>query len=67
MKRHPFDPLSAVAGAIFVGLGVWFLTSGGDVLDNAHWIWPVVLVALGGAGLYSALRRDEREPEGDQL
>jgi hypothetical protein len=61
MKRHPFDPLAAVAGAVFVGLGVWFLTSGADVLDHADWIWPVVLVALGAAGLLSALRRDEPE------
>ena len=64
MKRHPFDPLAAVAGAVFVALGVGFLTSGADVLDHAHWIWPVVLVALGGAGLFSALRREDRqEPE----
>ena len=62
MKRHPFDPLSFVAGILFIGLAVGFLSAGGDVLDNAHWIWPGILVALGGAGLFSALRRDEREP-----
>jgi hypothetical protein len=63
MKRHPFDALSAAAGAVFVGLGVWFLASGADVLDHAHWVWPVVLVALGAAGLWSALRRDEPDVE----
>jgi hypothetical protein len=67
MKRHPFDALSAVAGAVFVGLAVWFLTAGSDVLDNARWIWPAILVALGGAGLFSALRRDEPEDDGTEV
>jgi hypothetical protein len=59
MKRHPFDPFALTAGAVFVGLGIWFLAAGADVLDNAHWVWPGLLVALGVAGLASALRRDE--------
>ena len=63
MKRHPFDVLSFTAGAVFVGLGIAFLAAGDDVVDNAHWIWPVVLVALGVAGLVSALRRTEDADE----
>jgi hypothetical protein len=59
MKRHPFDTLSFTAGAIFVGLAIAFLVAGSDVVDNAHWIWPALLVALGAAGLVSALRRDD--------
>jgi hypothetical protein len=59
MKRHPFDPFALTAGAVFVGLGIWFLAAGADVLDDAHWVWPALLVALGAAGLASALRRDE--------
>ena len=62
MKRHPFDPFAFVAGSLFVGLGIWFLAAGSDVLDNAHWVWPALLVALGVAGLASALRRDEAAP-----
>jgi hypothetical protein len=65
MKRHRFDALSFTAGAIFVGLAVAFLAGGSDVLDDAHWIWPALLVAFGVAGLTSALRRDDRdEPVG---
>jgi fatty acid desaturase len=60
MKTHPFDVLSFVAGAVFVGLGVAFLAAGADVAGQAHWLWPMLLVLLGGAGLASALRRDDR-------
>jgi hypothetical protein len=59
MKRHPFDPFSLTAGAMFVALGIWFLIAGSDVIDNANWVWPALLIALGAAGLASALRRDE--------
>jgi fatty acid desaturase len=62
MKRHPFDVLSFTAGAIFVGLGVAFLSAGADVVDSARWVWPLLLLALGAAGLASALRR---EPDSD--
>ncbi|MCU1487326.1 MAG: hypothetical protein JWN67_4072 [Actinomycetia bacterium] len=62
MKRHPFDPFSLTAGAVFVALGIWFLVAGSDVIDNANWVWPALLIALGAAGLASALRRDEPAP-----
>jgi hypothetical protein len=58
MKRHPFDVLSFTAGAIFVGLGVAFLSAGADVVGNASWVWPLLLLALGAAGLATTLRRD---------
>ena len=62
MKRHPFDIFSFVAGAIFVALGISFAATGDNVLRDADWIWPALLVALGVAGLAAALRRDD-EPE----
>ena len=58
MKRHPFDLLSFVAGAVFVGMAVAFLASGDDILHRARWLLPVVLLVIGGAGLVTALRRD---------
>lgn len=58
MSRHRFDVLSFVAGALFVGLGIAFLASDGDVVHSARWLWPLVLVTLGAAGLISAVRRD---------
>ena len=58
MKRHPFDILSFVAGALFLAAGIGFMTAGNDLLDHARWLWPTLLVSLGAAGVVSALRRD---------
>jgi hypothetical protein len=64
VKRHRFDLLSFVAGVVFVGLGAAFLAAGADVVDQAQWLWPAVLLVLGAAGLASALGRRDAE---DQL
>ena len=56
MKRHPFDVLSFVAGAVFVLLGIAFATAGSDVIDQSRWVWPAILLSLGGAGLVAILR-----------
>jgi hypothetical protein len=63
MKRHPFDVLSFVAGAVFVVLGVAFAIAGGDVVDQARWVWPAILLTLGAAGLTSVLRSASREDD----
>jgi hypothetical protein len=64
MKCHRFDLLSFVAGVVFVGLGVAFLAAGDDVVDQAQWLWPAVLLVLGAAGLASVLSGRDRDPEG---
>jgi hypothetical protein len=61
MKRHPFDVLSFIAGTLFVVLGVAFATEGSDVVDQAKWIWPAMLLSLGAAGLAAALRQGDRD------
>ena len=61
MKTHRLDVLSLTAGVIFVGLGIGFLAAGSGVVRQAHWLWPVLLLALGAAGLVAALRRDGTE------
>lgn len=33
MERHRFDPLSAVSGLLFVGIGLAFMSNEVDVLD----------------------------------
>jgi hypothetical protein len=58
MNRHRLDVLSFVAGVAFITLGIAFLATDGDVVDGARWVWPLLLLALGGAGLASTLRRD---------
>lgn len=59
MKRHPFSVLSFTAGAVFVALAVAFLAAGDDVVDQRGWIWPVLLLTLGAAGIANVLRRED--------
>jgi hypothetical protein len=61
VSRHPFDVVSFSAGLLFSALGVLFAVGGIEVLDHGDWVWPLVLVSLGAAGLSASLRR--REPE----
>ena len=65
MKPHRFDVLSLTAGVIFIGLGIAFLAAGSAVVRQAHWLWPVLLLALGASGLFAALRRDDRDADRD--
>jgi cell wall-active antibiotic response 4TMS protein YvqF len=50
-RREP-NPGAIVAGLLFIALGVVFLVdrAGGIDLD-ARWVWPVLLIGLGVAGL----------------
>ncbi len=77
MKQHSLDPISLVFGGLLAALGVFLVSS------DAHWesasgAWalPALLVVVGGAILWSTLRRlgesanngeeqeyDESEPE----
>ena len=77
MKQHSLDPISLVFGGLLAALGVFLVSS------DAHWesasgAWalPALLVIVGGAILWSTLRRlgesanngeeqeyDESEPE----
>ncbi len=47
MDRHPFDPVSFVAGAVFLGLGLASLV--GVHLDpgQLRWAFPILLILLG--------------------
>ena len=56
MDRHPFDVVSFLFGALFIGAGV------SAVLFNApfssldwRWVWPVVLILAGAAVLGATL------------
>ena len=66
MRRHELDVFSLVAGLVFVAVAA------GHILDAAtgvefdgRWIAPVVLVALGAAGLGGVLRGREEQPPAD--
>ena len=56
MKRHSFDPISLVSGAVFTGLGVAWLA--GMVSFGRHdppWLWAAGLVALGLAVIVGSI------------
>ena len=61
MKRHSFDVLSFVAGTVFVLLGIAFMTAGSDVVDQSRWLWPVMLLSLGAAGVAAVVRSSNDE------
>ena len=52
MMRRDANPGALVAGVLFIVLGVLFLLDrvSGINLD-ARWVWPVLLIGLGIAGL----------------
>ncbi len=53
MNRHRLDPLSLVAGALFVALGLAYLAGGRGADLAAVWGWPALAVGLGVALLAS--------------
>ncbi|MBV8980748.1 MAG: hypothetical protein JO086_07595 [Acidimicrobiia bacterium] len=51
MRETP-NPGALVAGGLFIVLGVLFLVDHAGGLDlDVRWIWPVLLIGLGVAGL----------------
>lgn len=55
MKRHAFDLISFVFGAIFLGIGVTYLITDSSFTSlEARWIWPALLLAVGIAFLAPA-------------
>jgi hypothetical protein len=64
VRRHELDVFSLVAGLVFVAVAAGHLLDVAVGLDfDGRWIAPVVLVALGAAGLGGALRG--RDPKHD--
>ncbi len=65
MRRHELDLFSLVTGLVFVGIAFGHFLDVGSAFDlDGQWIVPVVLVALGVAGLAGILRpKDDRAPD----
>jgi hypothetical protein len=47
MRRHELDPVSLVFGFAFTAAGLLFLAGRVDQVVRLHWLWPLLLLALG--------------------
>jgi len=64
MRRHELDWVSLIAGIVFSGIAVLYLiVAATDLKVDHQLVWPVVLVALGLAGVATAVRATRREEE----
>lgn len=71
MKRHRFDPISFVFGAMFLALAAavalpddpWAYLFDGLALG---WVWPVVIIAVGVALLTGSMRREPASVPGPE-
>jgi len=63
MRRHVFDPVSFLSGLVIAAAG-WILLAGRvDLLTEAHWLAPALLIVIAVAMLASALWT-VRRPDG---
>ncbi|MFN8155851.1 MAG: hypothetical protein U0R68_00420 [Candidatus Nanopelagicales bacterium] len=62
MRRHDLDWVSLIGGIVFTGIAVLYLVVAvTDVNVDARFVWPLVLVALGAAGIATAVSANLRE------
>ena len=61
MRQHATDVVSLVFGTVFAGFALVWLLIVTDLIDfdEAWLIGPVILIAAGLLGLYTALRRTD--------
>jgi uncharacterized integral membrane protein len=62
VRRHDLDWVSLIAGAVFTGIALLYLVVAvTDVSVDQRLVWPLVLVALGAAGIATAVSANMRE------
>jgi branched-subunit amino acid permease len=62
MKRHEFDPVSAVFGVLFAGSALAVTLADDRVFDiGGRWVWPLLLVAAGVMLVASGAGRRDRD------
>ncbi len=65
MQRHPYDPISFVAGALLFVAGCLLVAGRLDVFTQATWLLPVLLIGVAltmfGAAAWSLRRTDGGE------
>jgi hypothetical protein len=61
VRKHPFDLLSFIAGLLFVGLAIAYTVGAyTDIRLEPQYVFPLVLVALGLAGLAGSILAQQR-------
>ena len=62
MRRHDLDWVSLIAGLVFGVFAVAYtVVSLTDVTLDGRFVWPIVLVAVGAAGVATAVKATTRE------
>jgi hypothetical protein len=62
VRRHDLDWISLIAGIVFTGLALVYLAVAvTDATIDQRLVWPIVLVALGAAGIATAVSANMRE------
>lgn len=62
MRRHDLDWVSLIGGIVFTGIALLYLVVAvTDATVDARLVWPLVLVALGAAGIATAVSANLRE------
>lgn len=68
MRRHDTDLTALVSGLVFVLLGAGFWLDEVDAWHlQARWVWPVLLIGLGVAGLAGSGARYRRQQQGSAV
>jgi hypothetical protein len=64
VRRHDLDWISLIAGALFSLIAVGYLVlAATDLSFDGRLVWPVLLIALGAAGVATAVKANQREEQ----
>jgi hypothetical protein len=62
VRRHDLDWVSLIAGLVFAALAVTYLVASlADASVDGRFVWPAVCIALGAAGVATAVTANARE------
>ena len=62
MRRHTFDPISFIFGALFAAIGLTFLFGDADIGDiHIALVWPLPLIVIGLLMLVTTIQRRTRD------